>query len=107
MNINEWFEQNKETVFRLLVYRKNGVFTPYETRNAFVDESVYEDTHYTHGKITGIIDLGEGKFMVEFAILDEFGDFSGYKELYNLDEIRLSVFDRDNSPEADDEEDSE
>ena len=103
-NMETWVAEHKDTVFRYLVYRK--IWTPYEMDEKFSDESEYTSNLYDFGKIVDAIYLGNGKWFVGLSAVDsETKEEISPKriEYYNLDEIRLCVF--ENDEETDDEED--
>lgn len=91
-SLEEWLDDNKNTIFRFLVYKK--VFTPYEQDKKFSDESMYEDGgFYKFGQITDIIKI-PNDILLEMKILidyDEFGPFTDINQTqyYKLSEIRL------------------
>lgn len=85
-DLTRWIKDNKNKIYRFLVFKKT--FTPYEIREAFVDETPYEDTHYRFGKITEAIDLGDGKWFVGIAeVID--CELTGTTVYYNLSDIRI------------------
>lgn len=90
---------NKNTVFHYWVYRR--LYTPYEQREAFIDESVYEDSVASAGIIRECIALGNGDYLLGFQVV-EIGEppeqpCTGL-EYYRLSEIRLG-FSRDEQEE--------
>ena len=90
-DIRSWLKGAGERNFRYLVYKK--MFTPYEEKNAFSDESVYEDPHYELCRIEEAINLG-AEWMLGLRSINEDGSL-GAVHYYNLNEIRLSLFDDD------------
>lgn len=107
IDLQTWLEKNEDTVFSFWVYRRG--YTPYEQAQKFMDESQFEDSTAQTGRITEIIDLGCGKYMAGFRIVEvddgEEEDW-GIVEYYMLDEIRLAVFDGRQCKEETDDSDS-
>ena len=79
-------------VFRYWVYRRG--FTPYEQRECFMDESIFEDTHASVGIIRECISLGDRDFLIGFQPVDDCGvegvNVFDFIEYYKLSEIRLN-----------------
>lgn len=100
-----WLLDYSERLYRYLVYKKT--FTPYEQKNAFVDESVYEDTHYQLCKIDEAIDLGNGEWMLGLRTIEEDGKVYGMVHYHKLSEIRLALFENDQSIELYEDKDDE
>ena len=95
-DMKTWVEENKDTVFRYVVYRR--MWTPYEMEHKFSDESEYRDIMYSFGKIVDVIDLGGGEWFIGFSSYDnETRRECSPKiiEYYRLSEIRLSIFEYD------------
>lgn len=84
-------EVNQNCVFSFNVYRK--MFTPYEEKEAFMDESVFESNHMTFGVIEDLIFLPNRDTLIGFRILDdeEYKEPTGddMVEYYLLSEIRI------------------
>lgn len=78
--------------FRYWVYRR--VFTPYEQKECFMDESVFEDIHANIGIIKECIPLGDGDFLLGFQPVDDYDPYNittfDFVDYYKLSEIRLS-----------------
>ncbi|MBO5037733.1 MAG: hypothetical protein J6D42_11725 [Clostridia bacterium] len=92
-DMETWVHDNEDRIYRYLIYKK--VFTPYEQQSAFIDESIYENSgHYTLGKLTEAIDLGND-WLLGFRTISDDGRISGILEFVKLSEIRLEVFDYD------------
>ena len=92
-DMETWLHDNEDRIYRYLIYKT--VFTPYEQQSAFVDESMYENGgHYTLGKLTEVIDIGNDWFL-GFRTISDDGRISGILEFVKLSEIRLEVFDCD------------
>lgn len=103
-DMETWLLDNDNKVFRYVVYRR--MYTPYEQKQAFIDETFYEDTHYNLGYIEEAIDMGDGEWVIGFRNVCD-GDETdlGRIDYYKLSEIRLSCFDIDqNNFEEDDDE---
>ena len=66
MSFVEWAQEmsRKNTVIDYLIYRKPGLYTPHEQDKKYMDETIYEDSHYNHGIIREVIDLGNGDYML-------------------------------------------
>lgn len=86
-----------DRLFRFLVYRR--MFTPYEQDAAFIDETPYEETTYTFGRIEEAIDLGNGDWFLGIRELfpDEEMNESDTVTYYCLSEIRLEFREKDAS----------
>lgn len=95
-NFENLIEENPNVIYRYCVYRKPGLWTPYEMEEKFIDESFFEDGHYTFAKITDCIHL-DGDLLIEFNVCDE-EDYEpiGRKEYRLLSNIQLDRFERDN-----------
>ena len=95
-DMETWLMDNDHRIFRYLVYRR--MFTPYEQEKKFVDESEFQDNHYNFGFIEEAIDLGSGEWMVGFRpINDCSGVVCDRLEYFNLKEIRIEYFEKDQS----------
>lgn len=93
-DMQTWLMDLEEgTLFRYVIYKR--VFTPYETQNAFSDESVFENTVYTLCLIEDAIDLGNGDWLLGMRNVDFSGEIFKTKDYVKLSEIRLSYFDVD------------
>lgn len=99
-DMETWIHDNEDRIYRYLIYKK--VFTPYEQQSAFIGEYIYENGgHYTLGKLTEAIDLGND-WLLGFKTISDDGRISfainstpGVLEFVKLSEIRLEVFDCD------------
>lgn len=89
-NIKDFLKAHEGEVFRYLVYRR--LFTPYEQKECFMDESVYEDYHYSTGIIVDCVSLDDD-FLLGFEGVDDTEPDNivrfGHIEYYKLSEIRL------------------
>ena len=96
MNINDFLNEHKDDFFRYLVYRKPGLWTPYEQEQCFSDEDIYEDSSYNLCKITNYIIIGND-VLLEFDLYDfDYHEPIGRKEYRYLKDISLSLFEYDN-----------
>ena len=92
-DLETWLLDFGDRIIRYLVYKK--MFTPYEQKNAFVDESQYESNYYNYGIIEEVIDLGCGKWMLGIKQLSIDGEISEVIEYYKLEDIKLCYFEKD------------
>lgn len=105
-DLETWLLDEGDELYRFLVYKR--LFTPYEQEHAFMDESVYEDVHYSLCRIEQAIDLGGGEWLLGLRQVDEdSGEDYGMVEYYRLSEIRLARFDKDNDARSDREQEAE
>ena len=88
-----WLLDYGDRLYRYLVYKRT--FTPYEQQHAFMDESVYEDTHYELCQIEEAIDLGDGEWLLGLRTIGDDGKIYGMIHYYKLSEIRLALFEDD------------
>ena len=56
-DLETWLHDFEDDIFRILVYRKPGQYTPYEMENKFSDESLYVDNEYKRVFIEDVIEL--------------------------------------------------
>lgn len=97
-NIEDFIEDYYGIVFRFQVYKR--MFTPYEIKEKFEDESVFEDgSYYRYGKLTCAYKLPNGEIIVGIRECGADGSDFKYTNFYNLNEVRLTVFDSDNEKE--------
>lgn len=82
-----------DRIYRFLVYKK--MFTPYEQKQAFSDESEFVDTYYSFCRIEEAIDLGNGDWLLGLHILNEDLENTSAIEYYKLSEIRLAHYKHD------------
>lgn len=105
-DLETWLLDEGDKLYRFLVYKR--LFTPYEQNHAFMDESVYEDHHYSLCRIEQAIDLGGGEWLLGLRQVDEdSGEDYEMVEYYRLSEIRLARFDKDAHLREDDEDKEE
>lgn len=92
---------HENDLFMCWVYRK--LFTPYEQQQAFMDESVFEDSHATLCYIRECVQLENGDFLIGLQSTDDPRDFPNPKlynvEYYKLSEVRLSLCPVENNEE--------
>ena len=85
-------EAHKGEIFHYWVYRR--VFTPYEQKECFMDESVFEESHADVGIIKECIPLGNGDFLLGFQPVDDYDPYNittfDFVDYYKLSEIRLN-----------------
>lgn len=89
-DMDSWLRENRDRLFRFLRYRK--VFTPYEIKNAFIDESEFEDEgYYQYGYIREAISLGGNDWLLGFqkAVMES-GEVLDTIEYVRLSDIRLA-----------------
>ena len=98
----QWAQEmcHTNTVIEYLVYRRPGLYTPYEQDKKYMDETIYEDSHYTSAIIREVIDLGNGDYLIGMQnIIDsdymeelpKFGDDDYCIDYVRLSEIRMSM----------------
>jgi len=101
-SLPDFFDTHQDDIFMFWVYRK--VYTPYEQKRAFTDESVFEDTQAHFGFVIECISLGGGDFLLGFKTVadpDE-EDVRSYNtpiEYYRLSEIRIGLYQPENKEE--------
>ena len=90
--IHAFLKEHENEVFHYWVYRR--VYTPYEQKECFSDESIFEDTHAGSGYIKECIPLGDGDFLLGFQAVDDCDPYNitafDFVEYYKLSEIRLN-----------------
>ena len=104
-DINSWIKySDPDTVYRYLVYKR--MFTPYEQKQEFVDESQYEDAHYAMCQIEEAIDMN-GDWLLGLRTIGDDGIVYKMVHYYRLSEIRLAKFDEDQELQLHEEDDLE
>ena len=92
-------EDGSYRIFRFWVYRL--VYTPYEIKQLFTDESIYEDTYARFGMIKEVVNLHDD-ILLGFAEVYEGNDFEEDEDTaityYPLSRIVMSYYDKDNVP---------
>ena len=94
-----WLLDYDDRIYQFLVYKK--MFTPYEQKNAFSDETVYEDTYYQFCRIEEAIAIDDGEWLLGLRILNEDLENTSIIEYYKLSEIRLARYEDDKEDEDD------
>lgn len=95
VSVPDFLETHQDDIFSFWVYRK--VYTPYEQQNAFMDESVFEDTHANFGFVVECASLQNGDFLLGFKTVADPDErdaqkYNGPVEYYRLSEIRMSLY---------------
>lgn len=96
-DLQTWLMDYGDRVYRILKYRKEGQYTPYEIENKFEDESLFEDIHYKKVVIDEVVELPDKDLLIGFREVfiddtDEEYGYSGSIEYYKLSEIKLECF---------------
>ena len=100
MNINEWIERYKNTVFRMLEYKR--MWTPYEMEEKFVDETEFTTDQCILVKVKEAVTLPNGEVFLKLRDVDDEDpeeDEEERHEIYywrNMRDIQLDEFDWDN-----------
>ena len=91
-DFHAFIKAHEGEIFLYWIYRR--VFTPYEQKECFMDESIFEDTHANVGIIKDCIPLGDGDFLLGFQPVDDCDPYNitafDFVEYYKLSEIRLN-----------------
>lgn len=91
-----FFDEHKNDFFRYWVYKKPGLWTPYEQEHCFEDECIYEDDYAKLCKITNYTIINED-ILLELDIYDfDTHEHFGCKEYRYLKDILLSLYEYDN-----------
>lgn len=100
-DLETWLHDFEDDIFRILIYRKPGQYTPYEIENKLSDESLYVDNEYKKVFIEDVIELPDKDVLIGFReVLDvnqnEDGEYEcelvDSIEYYKLSEIKLECF---------------
>lgn len=100
-DLETWLHDFEDDIFRILVYRKPGQYTPYEMENKFSGESLYVDNEYKKVFIEDVIELPDKDVLIGFReVLDVNQNEDGEDEYeladsieyYKLSEIKLECF---------------
>lgn len=104
-DMETWLRDLGERIYRYGIYKK--LFTPYEQRECFTDESLYEDGSYSLCRIVEAIDIGHGDWLL--GLQEIFDDGLIFKNIryVRLSEIRLSYREEDQNLELYEESDEE
>ena len=109
--IKHLMKASKTGLFRYWVYRR--MYTPYEEDRKFMDETPYEETTASFGKLLKCSKLGTDDLLLEF---EEWlpGDYGGYEpsdykqhRFFKLSELRLELVPYDGSNWDDEDSDDE
>ena len=100
---DEWLHSLEGKIIRYWVLKE--VWTPYETRNAFMDESIYEDTSGRPAFLESAVSLGDGDFLLGLRGADsETLCPHEWVDYFRLSKIRISKYDDDQYGEVEHEE---
>lgn len=93
-DMKTWVCMNLSKTFRYSVYKR--VFTPYEQKMAYMDESEFTSTHYKFAKIHDAVDLGNGNWLIGFwTNFDDEENPDKIIEYHRLEDIKISYFEYD------------
>lgn len=92
----EILEDFGNDVIRYCKYNKFNIWTPWQQEKKYMDESIYEDTHYTFGRVINAWDTNKGILLKIEKCDDEYPHESCdiYEYVY-LNDIVLKKFDYD------------
>ena len=68
-DFKRFFEQNPNRIYRYWVYRR--IYTPYEQKQSFMDESFFEQGQALFGVIREVIPLPDGDLLLGIAEIAE------------------------------------
>lgn len=68
-NFKQFFEQNPDRIYRYWVYRR--MFTPYEQKQAYMDESFFEQSQALFGVVREVVPLPNGDLFLGIAAIAE------------------------------------
>ena len=68
-NFKQFFEQNPGRIYRYWVYRR--MFTPYEQKQAYMDESFFEQSQALFGVVREVVPLPNGDLLLGIADITE------------------------------------
>lgn len=95
-DLETWLHDFGERIFRILEYRKPGLYTPYEIENKFSDESLYVCNEYKKVIIDEVIELPDKDLFIGFreVFLEDDGEYeiNDRIEYFKLSEIKLERF---------------
>lgn len=94
-SLPDFFDAHQGDIFMYWVYRK--IYTPYEQKNAFSDESMFEDMRAHFGFVIECISVGGGDFLLGFKTVADPAEedvqlYNTPIEYYRLSEIRISLY---------------
>ena len=91
-NLADFIRENPNRIYRYWIYRHG--YTPYEQKQCYSDESLFEETRARLGVLREVIPLSDGNALLGFAefIEDTSGITSEVRALtyYRLSEIRMT-----------------
>lgn len=95
-DLETWLHDFGDRIYRILEYRKPGLFTPYEVENKFSDESLYMCNEYKKVIIEEVIELPNKDLLIGFCEVfsEDDGEYeiSDNIEYLKLSEIKLECF---------------
>ena len=104
MDLNDWIEKYKNTIFRMFEYKK--IWTPYEMEQKFMDETEFKTDCSTLVKVKEAVTLPNGEVLLKLRDVDDEEDEDDDENLHqaiyywrNMKDIQLDQFDYDNSIE--------
>ena len=68
-DFKQFFEQNPDRIYRYWVYRR--MFTPYEQKQAYMDESFFEQSQALFGVVREVVTLPNGDLLLGIADIAE------------------------------------
>ena len=68
-DFKQFFEQNPGRIYRYWVYRR--MFTPYEQKQAYMDESFFEQSQALFGVVREVVPLPNGDLLLGIADIAE------------------------------------
>lgn len=102
-DLETWmFNYGYDRIFRILIKRTPGDWTPREMEEKYIDESHYVDTHYTTIKIKEVIELPDKDVLIGYQSITEWKDLdieNPIIEYRKLSEIELRYFPEDEKEE--------
>lgn len=91
-DFNTWLlDVGYDRIFRVWKYKR--MFTPYEQKEAFSDESIYEDDICDYVKIREAIELPDGDILLGLQTIEDSKDLDNedsYLSYYRLSQIELT-----------------
>ena len=98
----EFVEENRNKIFRMLELRRVGDWTPYEIEGKFMDQDQYVDNQYNFVKIVDVIELPDGDLLIGYKLICDWKEHENEKTFEKLSthyrklsQIELSIFPRD------------
>lgn len=98
----EILEDFGNDVIRYCKYNKFNIWTPEQQEKKYIDESIYEDTHYTFGRVVNAWDTNKG-ILLKIEECDNEYPYESYErsEYIYLNDINLVKFDYDQKEHED------